>query len=413
MRIYTVTLLTFSLLPACAATEWPQFRGPDGQGHSDARGIPLSWSESESVVWKTRIPGEGWSSPVVSDTQIWMTSAIEDGKSLRAVCVDRKSGKLLHNVEVLKPEDAGSRHKENGYASPTPVLDGDQIYVHFGPRGTACLNTKGEIVWTNDTIKFSLAQGSGSSPVLHGDLLILTCDGTDKQSIVALNKKTGEIAWKTPRTHHLEKTKKSSYAAMSYSTPLVIKVDGAAQVVSTGADYVAAYDVKTGKEIWWFQYEGFSLVSRPVYGNGLVYIVGSIVLDHHAVYAIRPGKGQILDKDIVWKRDKGIPHVPSPLLVGKELLFVHDLGVGLCLDAMTGEKLWQERLGGNFRASPTRIGDHIFVCNQQGKTLILKPGKEFTTLATNQLDGTFYASPAVAGRALFLRSDTHLYRIEK
>ncbi len=414
MRLVSVSLLVVSLLSLRSSrlsADWPQFRGPDGQGHSDAEGIPTRWSETESVVWKTPIPGEGWSSPVVSSRQIWMTTATEGGKSLHAVCVDRKTGRLLHDVVVFRSADPGSRHTQNGYASPTPVIAAKHVFVHFGPRGTACLDTDGEIVWRNTELGFSTAQGAASSPVLHDNLLMLTCDGTDKQFVAAVNKTTGKTQWKTPREHHLEKTKKSPFMGMSYSTPLVV-VEGVAQLVSTGADHVVAYDVKTGEEIWWFQYEGFSLVARPVIGNGLVYVVGSIVLDHHCVYAIRPGKGQIQDKDVVWRRSVGIPHVPSPLLVGKELLVVNDGGVGTCLDAMTGEVNWQERLGGNYRASPTEIRGRIYVCNQEGKTLVLATGKQFKTLATNQLDGTFFASPAVAGRALFLRSDTHLYRIE-
>jgi outer membrane protein assembly factor BamB len=414
MRFISASLLVLCCLPTRLDADWPQFRGPDGQGHSDAEGIPLRWSETESIVWKTPIPGEGWSSPVISGNQIWMTTATEKGKSLRAICVERKSGKLLHNVEVFRSEDPGPHHHSNGFASPSPVIEGDRVYIHFGPRGTACLDTKGEIIWKNTEFNFTLIQGAGSSPVLHGDTIILTCDGTDKQCVAALYKKTGKTKWKTPRTHQLEKTKSVSIAAMSYSTPLVIEVDGVPQLISTSADYVGAYDVETGKEIWWFQYEGFSLVARPSYGNGLVYVVGSVKLDHHAIYALRPGKGQILDKDLAWSRSVGIPHVPSPLLVGEEILLVHDTtGVGTCLNALTGEVHWKERLGGNYRASPLRVRGRIYFCNQEGKTFVLEAGKEFKTLATNKLDGTFFASPAVAGRALFLRSNTHLYRIER
>jgi len=342
-----------------------------------------------------------------------MTTATEKGKLLRAICVDRKTGKVIHNKEVFRPEDPGPHHQQNGFASPTPVIEGNRVYFHFGPRGTACLDTEGEIVWKNTELKYPLLQGAGSSPVLHDDVLVLTCDGTDHQFVTALNKKTGKIKWKAPRTHQLESTKGNAIAAMAYSPPLVIEVDGVAQVVSTTADYVAAYDVKTGDEIWWFQYEGFSLVARPSYGNGLVYVVGSVKLDHHAVYAIRPGKGQILDKDLAWSTSVGIPHVPSPLLVGEELLVVHDLGVGRCFNALTGEEHWKERLGGNYRPSPLEVNGRIYVCNQQGQTLVLEAGKKFKTLATNKLDGTFFASPAIAGEALFLRSDKHLYRIEK
>ena len=413
MRINSPCLLIVFLLSSTLSADWPQFRGPDGQGHSDAQGLPLDWSEAKNVAWKTPIPGKGWSSPVISGNQIWMTAATAEGKSLHAVCVDRTSGRLLHDRVVLQTSEPGRHHKQNGFASPTPVLDGKHVFVHFGPRGTVCLDTDGSKVWENTELEYSAYQGAGSSPILYGDRLILTCDGTDYQFLVALNKRTGKIDWKQPRAHLEAAAKKRPIAKMAYSTPLVSTVDGVAQLVSTGADHVAAYDVGTGKEIWWMPYDGFSLVGRPSYGNGLFYVVGSITLDHHAVYAIRPGgKGRIRDDQLVWQCSVGIPHVPSPLLVGKELFVVHDKGVATCVDAMTGTVHWRERLGGNYRASPIEVRGRIYVSNQEGQTFVLAAGKEFKILATNELDGFFYASPAVAGRALFLRSKTHLYRIE-
>ena len=413
MPFNSISLLITVLISSGSPADWPQFRGPDGQGHSDAQGLPLRWSEEKSVTWKTSIPGKGWSSPVISGNQVWMTSATAKGKSLRAVCVHRTSGQLLHNIEVLQPEEPGPHHTQNGFASPTPVLDGKHVFVHFGPRGTVCLDTDGNIVWNNTELEYSAFQGAGSSPILHGDRLILTCDGTDYQFLVALDTRTGKIEWKQPRDHLEAAAKKRPIAKMAYSTPLVRTIDGVAQLVSTGADHVAAYDVETGKEIWWMPYDGFSLVARPSFGNGLFYVVGSIKLDHHAVYAIRPGgKGRIRDEQLVWQRSVGIPHVPSPLLVAKELFVVHDGGVATCIDAMTGKVHWRERLGGNYRASPIEVRGRIYFCNQAGQTFVLATGKEFKILAMNQLDGFFYASPAVAGRALYLRSETHLYRIE-
>lgn len=398
--------------PVHGLDDWPQFRGPDGQGHSDAEGVALHWNESRSIVWKTPIPGKGWSSPVVSGQQIWLTSATEEGRSLRAIAIDRNTGQLLHNVEVFRPVEPGSCHTQNGYASPTPVVDGKHVFVHFGPRGTACLDFDGKIVWTNTTLEFAALQGAASSPIVCGDRLIICCDGTDKQFVVALNKRTGEIQWRRDRDHLEQARKKSPISAMAYSTPLVIDVDGVAQLVSTSADHVAAYSPVTGDEIWWMPYEGFSLVARPSFGNGLVYVVGSITLDHHAVYAIRPGNGQIQDEQLVWQCSVGIPHVPSPLLVGEELFVVHDGGIATCFDAISGKVNWKERLPGSYRASPVEVRGRLYVCSQEGSTYILEAGKEFKLLATNQLDGTFFASPAVAGKALYLRSDEYLYRIE-
>jgi len=412
-----LTLLLASLLVLASSSsssqaQWPQFRGPDGQGHSNAKGIPLRWSETESVVWKTAIPGEGLSSPVIAAHQVWLTSSHDDGKSLHALCIDQANGKILHDIEVLTTDDVGPKHVQNGFASPTPVLDGKHVFVHFGSRGTVCLGTDGSIVWKNTSLPFISPQGAASSPILHEDKLILCCDGTDKQFLAALDKRTGQLLWKQER-QHLERVDRGFFK-MAYSTPLVHEVNGIAQLVATSAEHVAAYDVQTGKEIWWMPYIGFSLVGRPSFGNGMLYVVGSVSQDNHAIYAIRPGgKGKLAEDLVAWHNADGIPHVPSPLLVGKEIYVVDDDGTAVCLDADTGTNIWKQRLGGNFRASPIQVRDRIYFCSEEGTTTILQAGREYKVLATNKLDGSFRASPAVAGRALFLRSETHLYRIEK
>ena len=411
-RLY-LTYLAFLSGVDCLRGDWPQFRGPDGQGHSDQPGIPIHWKEGENITWKTAVPGQGWSSPVIAGDQVWMTSAEADGKSLHAICIDKRSGKLLHNVEVLTPQDAGPLHRLNGYASPTPVLDGERVYTHFGPRGSVCLDTAGKIIWKNNSFKYNVIQGAASSPILHGDMLILTCDGIDNQFIVPLDKRTGKIKWKQPRAHLEAAAKKRSIAKMSYSTPLIQRINGVPQLVCSGADHVASYDLKTGAEIWWMPYDGFSIVGRPSYGNGLFYVVGSIRQDHFCVYAVHPGKGRLRDDQVVWQRSISIPHVSSPLLVGRELFVVHDGGVASCVDALTGKEHWRERLGGNHDASPVEIRGRIYFCNREGKTTIAAASDKFEVLAINQLKGTFKASPAIADGALFLRSDTHLYRIEK
>ena len=412
MRTFLSLLLLSLLSPASIVADWPQFRGPDGQGHSDAKGIPVEWSEEKNVKWKMPVPGQGFSSPVISGGQIWMTSSEMEGKSLHAICLDLATGNLLHNIEVITTDDAGPRHRLNGYASPTPVLDEKYVYVHFGPRGTVCLNRNGKIIWKNTGFKYNVIQGGASSPILHGDLLLLTCDGIDFQFIVALEKETGKVRWKQPRAHLEAAAKKRSIAKMSYSTPLIQSINGKNQLVCSGADHVAAYDLGTGRELWWMPYDGFSIVGRPSYGNSLFYVVGSIRQDHFCVYAVRPGDGQLKPDEIVWKYSKSVPHVPSPLLVGREIYFVHDGGVATCLDALTGQPLWQERLGGNHDASPIEIRNRLYFLNREGKATVLTAGRKFEVLATNQLEGTFKASPAVADGALFLRNESHLYRIE-
>ena len=419
-RVTTVILFTLVSPADLTATDWPQFRGPDGQGHSNDEGIPLHWSEKKNVRWKVAVPGEGWSSPVSSRNQIWLTSSDKEGKSLHAVCFDKATGRLIHNVEVLTPKDAGRRHSQNGFASPTPVMDGSHVYIHFGPRGTVCLGGDGTIVWKNTEFKYKAFQGAASSPILHDDLLILTCDGTDHQFLVALDKRTGRTIWKQPRAHlenaaarHPPDSPRAKIAKMAYSTPLIESVDGVPQLVSTGADHVAAYEVKSGREIWWMPYVGFSQVGRPSYGNGLFYVVGSVAQDQFCVFSVRPGEGELKENQVVWQCAKGIAHVPSPILVGQDLYVVGNSGAATCLNAPNGKEHWRERLGGNYDASPIEVRGHIYYINRDGTTTVLAAGRTFRKLSTNQLDDTFKASLAVSSRALFLRSDTHLYCIEK
>ena len=413
-------LLAGGLCTALVAGEWPQFRGPDGQGHSNASGLPIRWDETTNVTWKTRIPGEGLSSPVISGDQIWMTTALEEGRSLRAVCVHRESGQIVHDVAVFHPDEAGPRHPKNSFASPTPVLEGRYVYVHFGSKGTACLSVDGKVVWKESALDYVLPHGGASSPVLFENLLILTCDGTDNQFLVALDKSNGDVVWKSRRQHlgdahskdKSEPASRQGFRLMSYSTPLVIQVNGVPQLVSTAADHVAAYHARTGKEIWWYGYDGFSEAARPVYAHGLVFVTGVEKVSHPMFYAIRPNtRGRITTAQLAWKLSRGVPHVPSPLIVGDELYLFNDRGISICLDARTGRELWKERIGGNYSASPIYADGRIYISSEEGKTSVLAPGKEFKLLATSQLEGQILASPAVAGRALFLRTATHLYRI--
>ena len=220
---------------AARADDWPQFRGPGGQGHVLGHCFPLTWSEKENIAWKVPIPGLGWSSPVVQGSQIWLTTADDEGHSLRAICLDRSNGKVVHNVEVFHKDDPGPIHSKNSHASPTPVINGDRVFVHFGAHGTACLTTAGKIDWRNNELKYEHKHGPAGSPVVFEDLLLLSCDGTDVQFVVALDKRTGKIRWKKDRA-----------GGMSYSTPLLQSVDGQIQLISTGTDKAIAYDPARG-----------------------------------------------------------------------------------------------------------------------------------------------------------------------
>jgi outer membrane protein assembly factor BamB len=412
IRCLLSSILVFLSAHAPAA-EWPQFRGPTGQGHAEAQDLPIRWSESEHVTWKTAIPGTGWSSPVIDGPQIWMTTAVDDGRSLRAVCVDRDSGRIVRDVEVFRIEQPAAINPKNSYASPTPVLADRRLYVHFGTFGTACVNADtGDLVWRNQELKLEHKEGPGSSPVLWRNLLIVTCDGLDVQFVAALQEDTGHVAWKTRRSGA---NNPNPDFRKTFGTPLVINVDGQDQLVSLGADRLYGYDPATGEELWWVDYKGFSNVPRPLFAHGLIYVCTGFTRPQF--WAIRPGgRGDVTQTHVAWKFTREAPKNPSPIIVGQELYMVSDRGVLTCLDALTGEARWIERLGGNYSASPVYPvypDGRLYFCSEEGQTFVLAPGKEFKLLAANQLDGRLMASPAVAGDALFLRTDGHLYRIEQ
>lgn len=386
-----------SAIGSTAAGDWPQFRGPTGQGLSGETGLPIEWSESKNVIWKSAIPGRGWSSPAIVGDQIWITSALDNGKSLRAICVQRSTGKIVHNVEVLQKADPAAIHAKNSHASPTPIIDRDRVYVHYGAHGTGCVSTSGKVLWTNTELQYDHRHGPGGSPALYRDQLLLSCDGTDRAFVVALDTATGRVRWRTDRD-----------GPMAYCTPLVITVNGRDQMISPGGDQVVSYDPMTGAEIWRCRYDGYSVVPRPVFANGLLFVCSGY--NNPVLYAIRPdGSGDVTDTHVAWSRTKSIPHNPSPLVVGDELYIVSDRGVATCLDAKTGTEHWQERIGSGFSASPLFADGRIYFLDEDGKATVIAPGKQFQKLATNAVDGRTLASLAVSGGAMFLRTETHLY----
>jgi outer membrane protein assembly factor BamB len=390
--------LLASLVPAA---DWPQFRGPGGEGHATAHDLPLTWSESENIRWKVPVAGLGWSSPVIQGEQIWLTAAREEGKSLHALCIDRASGSLLHDVAVLQRSEPGQIHTKNSHASPTPLLEGDRVYVHFGAHGTACLTSGGQIIWKTEPWQYNHRHGPAGSPVLYEDLLIFNCDGTDVQFVVALDKNTGKVRWKVDRE-----------GPMAYATPLVIHANGADQLVSPGGNQIVSYNPLTGQELWRYRYTGYSVVPRPVQGFGMVFF--SCGFNDAVMYAVRlDGEGDVTETHGAWQQERGAPHTPSPLLVGEELYLVSDKGIASCLDAATGKQHWQQRIGGNFSASPLFADGRIYLLSEEGTTTIFAPGRTFQELAQNTIDGRALASLAAVDRSIYLRSDTHLYRIEK
>ena len=396
---------------ARAADNWPQFRGPTGDGHSAATGLPLTWSETKNVRWKTPLHGRGWSSPVVWGDQIWLTTAREDGTQMFAVCVAAASGNILHDIKLLDVKKPRFCHPLNSYASPTPVVEAGRVYVHFGSYGTACLDTKtGRMLWSRRDLPCNHFRGPGSSPILFGNLLIVHLDGFDYQYIVALDKHSGQTVWKSDRD--IDYGTDNGDIMKAYSTPILIEAAGRTQLISPTSKAALAYDPLTGEELWRVRYESFSATARPLFGHGLVYI--NTGFGKADLLAVRPdGRGDVTLSHVAWKASKRVGSKPSQLLIGDLIYNVHDSGVASCLDAASGTEVWARRVAGQYSASPLYADGRIYFFSHEGNTTVIKPGRRYRKLSVNRLDDGFMASPAVTGKALILRTRTHLYRIEK
>jgi outer membrane protein assembly factor BamB len=413
LRPTAAAFLLLCLTPASqshAGEDWFQFRGPDGQGHSTATGLPTHWSTTENVRWKQAIPGRGWSSPVCVGNQIFLTTAVpaDSSHALHTLSLEASTGKIIWDTVVfdrLIPTRA-QMHSKNSYASPTPVVHGERVYVHFGTQGTACLSLAGKVIWKTRELVYQPNHGSGGSPVLVDGFLIVSCGGADLQFVAALDANTGDLRWKKDRLP-CEEPKR-----FAFGTPLLIEVNGQKQVISPGAHMVVAYDPKTGDELWSVRYDGYSVVPRPVFGNGLVYL--STSFDSAQLLAIRPdGHGNVTDSHVAWKQARSIPNTPSPLLVDENLFLINDAGIASCLDAKTGRPRWTHRLGGKFSASPLQAEGHIYVVSEGGETTVLRATPEhYEEIARNKLDEEALASPVVVGHGLLLRTAKKLYRME-
>ncbi len=406
--VFSMFILFSALLSAAG---WPDYRGPAGDGISKAIDLPLAWSEEKNVAWKTPIHGRGWSSPVVLNAQVWLTTAPLDGSELFALCVDFETGKVLHDIKLFEVEEPKQVIRANTYASPSPVIEDGRVYVHFGEMGTACLDTKtGNVIWKRRDLRCTHLRGPGSSLFLFKDMIIATYDGTDVQYLVALDKKTGKTVWRTERSTDFGTI--DGDLRKAYCTPIVIEVDGALQLISPGAKAAMAYDPSNGRELWKVRYSGFSNASRPVAADGLVYI--NTGFGRAQLWAVRPdGSGDVTDTHVAWKFKKRAPTKASPVVVGGLIFMPSDAHYALCLDAKTGETVWREKIEGQYWASPVSAEGRIYFFNHEGKTTVVNADREFKILAVNTLDDGFMASPAISGKSFILRTKTHLYRIEK
>jgi outer membrane protein assembly factor BamB len=439
-RALPVLLLSVAASVALAADNWPQFRGPAGDGHADTANIPTRWGETENVRWKTAIHGKGWSSPVVWGDRVWLTTAdeVDNGKTVQtprapgqrgsvdrvtffAVGVDRKTGKVVHDVKLAAEDHPAYCIPFNSYASPTPAVEEGRLYAHFGSHGTWCLDTAtGKVVWERRDLKCDHFRGPASSPVLYKNLLVLIFDGFDVQYVAALDKATGRTVWRKDRGIPY-KTDNGDYKK-AYATAQVVEVNGRAELVCPSAEQTVAYDPATGDELWRVTHEiprTMNNGSRPVAGHGLTFLLSGYPAE---LFAVKQGVSGAVGKDAVaWRLTKGVPTRPSLLLVGDYLFMVNDGGFASCVEAKTGKVRWYERLDGEFSASPVYANGNVYFCNQNGKTFVVAAKPEFTVVAENRLDADasvpaprgFMASPAVAGDELFLRTRTHLYCIGK
>lgn len=407
--LVAVWVLAIGLLSTSQAQHnWPQFLGPEGNAHAQSTKLPVSIA-AENIFWQTAIHGKGWSSPVIWDNDLWMTTATPDGHKLSVICVDKPSGKIVLDKLLFEVEKPSEIHDFNSYASPTPVLENGKAWISFGSYGTACLaGRSGEVLWQRRDLPCEHFRGPGSSPILFENLLILHMDGFDFQYVVALDKETGQTVWKVDRK--VEYGSDNGDFKKAFCTPTIIQVNGQPQLISPTSKASLALDPRTGKELWRIRFKEFSATVRPVYGNGLVFI--NTGFGKAALHAVDPtGTGDVTETHVRWSAAKGIPSKPTHVLVDDLLFMVHDGGAATCFEATTGKQLWQERLGGNYTATPLYADGKLWFFSQEGKIKVLKASREFEELGESQLGDGFMASPAVSDDLMYLRSRTNLYQV--
>jgi outer membrane protein assembly factor BamB len=415
--LLSLSIIGSTLLAAHA--NWPQFLGPDGTGIATTGKPPLKWSETENVKWKTPVHGKAWSSPVVWGDQIWVTTATEDGRELSVLQLDKHTGKIVRDQKLFDIADPQFCHKFNSYASPTPVIEEGRVYATFGSPGTACLDTKtGRVLWQRTDFVCNHYRAAGSSPILYGDLLIMNFDGSDHQFIVALNKHTGETVWRTERSIDFMDLDASGQPEAegdyrkAFATPHVGTIYGKPVLVSVGAKAAYGYDPLTGKERFRIESRiGHSSSVRPAIIGDTIYYTTGWSNGQLWAFKVRPDLSAGEDT-IQWQLRRSVPNKPVPVVHGNFIFMVSDGGVASCVDRHSGELIWNERIGGNYSASPLLANDRLYCLSEEGKTVVLAAGREFQVLAENQLADGFMASPAVDDDALILRTKTHLYRVE-
>jgi outer membrane protein assembly factor BamB len=399
-------LVIFSTPAKLPAEDWPNWRGPRGDGTSTERNLVQNWSDTENVVWKTPLTIAGHSSPIVFGDQVFVVGSNTEEETRELASFDRVSGKEQWRKTVIKAP-LEKKHKLNSYASGTPATDGERIYCTFLDQQemiVAAYSMQGEQLWLVRPGRFSSVHGYCSSPVLYKDKVIVNGDHDGESYIVALDRKSGETLWKTKR----------EFKTRSYCTPLIREVAGRMQMMLSGSKCVASYDPDTGKQQWIIDGPTEQFVASPVYHHKLLIITGGFP-DKHIIAIDPTGEGNISKSHIKWHHlRRGVSYVPSPIAVGDYFIVTSDDGIGTCFEIETGKILWQERLGRHYSGSLVVTADDlIYATDDDGVTKIIKPGEKLEVLATNKLGEEIYTSPAISRGQIFLRGTKHLWCIGK
>ncbi|HEY0005162.1 MAG TPA: PQQ-binding-like beta-propeller repeat protein [Pyrinomonadaceae bacterium] len=420
---------------AAPETNWPQWRGPASRGISEEKNLPTEWTSTKNIKWKTAIPGRGHSSPIVWGNRVFLTTAIEgevlpgakaathivDGKewvhpdsvgadrkhTFKVIALDRDTGRMLWEQTAWEGTPYDNRHRKSSYAASTPATDGKLVYAYFGSEGLYAYDFNGKLAWKVSLGKLGTqGMGTGTSPILYENLVILQCDEEDGNAsfITALDKRTGKEVWKTPRK-----------VQVSWSTPILVQTSKRTELITSGTEAVISYDPATGKELWRSKGVESNAIPSPVASGEMVFV--SAGFPAKIAMAIRlGGAGELTDESIVWKYAKGTAYVPSPILYGDYLYLTTDRGILTCLEARTGKVVYE---GGRipvpatFTGSPVAFDGKILLTSEDGDTFIIKAGPQHQVIGTNSLDEPVYTSPAISDGKIFIRAEKNLYCISK
>ena len=430
MKIRSLAALCAVLFCLPAFAQWPDRHGPTLDGHvhtEDAIGLPIHWSETHNIAWKTALHDEGHSSPVILDGKVWLTAATSDGKKQFVICIDEATGDVLHDKLLFENEEVeslGGSQGFNNYAAPSCVLAPWAVFVHFGTYGTARLDAEtAEVVWQRRDLPCRHYRGPGSSPVLHGDKLILTFDGVDQQYTTVLDARTGETLWRTDRSTDYGDLDQNGVPfregdlRKAYCTPGIAIIGDRAQILSVGSRAMHSYDLLTGRELWTVRHKSYNAAIRPLWlpEEGLAVInTGSRRAVLVAVRVDGTTAGDVTESHVIWNRDKGNPRFAKPIYRNGLIFQITDIGVASCIDAASGEELWKDRVPGDYRSSPILAGDRLYFFSEQGRGTVLKAGRTFDEIAVNEVPGMgTTACPAVSKGAIFVRGQTRLYKIRE